>query len=58
MSETNGTATKPKDDEVVRCNFFVNHPQELLDKYAGKDVAWSFDGRYAPSLRNTRPRIR
>ncbi len=45
MSETNGTTAKPTEDVVVRCDFFINHPPELLTKYAGQHVGWSFDGR-------------
>jgi hypothetical protein len=45
--ETNGTARKPADDNdfVVVDNFARNHPEEEIERYRGKWVAWSPDGK-------------
>ena len=33
-----------KADEVIVVNFNVNHPQHLIEKYAGKVILWNLDG--------------
>jgi hypothetical protein len=32
-------------ERVVTNNFFINHPDEEIEKYRGLYVAWSMDGR-------------
>jgi hypothetical protein len=44
MTSSNGSPPAPKHN-VIRNNFFINHPDEELQKYEGLFVAWSMDGR-------------
>ena len=59
MTPTNGTAARPRGDErVVVNNFFINQPDEEIEKYRGLYVVWSMDGRKVLASGNTSEELR
>jgi hypothetical protein len=42
---------------VARCEFFINHPAEEIERHRGRCVAWSMDGRTVRASAATFPEL-